>query len=52
MTLMPSTHAGPPLLDFSLPEVVRFADVQYCGLLISDRQAGPFNIELMQIAAE
>lgn len=31
---------------------LRFADVRHCGLLISDRQVGPFKIELKQIAAE
>ncbi|MBP8295572.1 MAG: CIA30 family protein [Burkholderiales bacterium] len=31
---------------------LHFADVQHCGLLISDRQAGLFKIELKQIVAE
>jgi NADH dehydrogenase [ubiquinone] 1 alpha subcomplex assembly factor 1 len=31
---------------------VRFADVQYFGLLISDRQAGAFRIELKDLRAE
>lgn len=32
--------------------VVRFADVQYVGLLISDKQAGVFRIEVKDIATE
>jgi NADH dehydrogenase [ubiquinone] 1 alpha subcomplex assembly factor 1 len=32
--------------------MVRFADVRYFGLLISDRQSGPFKIELKEIGAE
>jgi hypothetical protein len=31
---------------------VRFAEVQYAGLLISDKQAGAFRIEVKGIAAE
>jgi hypothetical protein len=31
---------------------VRFADAQYVGLLISDRQAGAFRIEVKDIATE
>jgi NADH dehydrogenase [ubiquinone] 1 alpha subcomplex assembly factor 1 len=31
---------------------LRFADVQYVGLLISDRQSGEFRIELKNISAE
>jgi NADH dehydrogenase [ubiquinone] 1 alpha subcomplex assembly factor 1 len=31
---------------------VRFADVQYVGLLISDKQAGAFRIEVKDIATE
>jgi hypothetical protein len=31
---------------------VRFADAQYVGLLISDRQAGTFRIEVKDIATE
>lgn len=31
--------------------IVRFVDVQYIGLLISDKQSGPFNIELKDIGA-
>ena len=30
--------------------IVRFVDVHYIGLLISDRQSGPFKIELKDIA--
>ncbi len=30
---------------------VRFADVRYFGLLISDRQSGPFRVELQAIGA-
>jgi hypothetical protein len=32
--------------------VVRFADMRYFGLLISDRQAGAFRIELKEVGAE
>ena len=32
--------------------LVRFVDVQYVGLLISDKQSGPFKIELKEIVAE
>lgn len=32
--------------------IVRFVDVQYLGLLISDKQSGPFKIELKEIRAE
>lgn len=32
--------------------IVRFADVQYVGLLISDRQSGEFQIELKEMRAE
>jgi len=32
--------------------IVRFADVQYFGLLISDKQSGPFKIELKGMGAE
>jgi len=32
--------------------IVRFADVQYFGLLISDKQSGPFKIELKAMGAE
>ena len=32
--------------------IVRFADVQYFGLLISDRQSGPFKLELKDMGAE
>jgi NADH dehydrogenase [ubiquinone] 1 alpha subcomplex assembly factor 1 len=31
---------------------VQFADVRYVGLLISDRQSGPFTIELKEIRTE
>jgi NADH dehydrogenase [ubiquinone] 1 alpha subcomplex assembly factor 1 len=31
--------------------IVRFAHVQYAGLLISDRQSGPFKIELKDMRA-
>lgn len=31
---------------------VRFADVRYMGMLISDRQAGPFTIEVREIKIE
>ena len=31
--------------------IVRFVDVQYIGLLISDKQSGPFNIELKDVGA-
>lgn len=32
--------------------IVRFVDVQYIGLLISDKQSGPFKIELKDVRAE
>ncbi len=32
--------------------IVRFVDVQQVGLLISDKQSGPFKIELKDIGAE
>jgi NADH dehydrogenase [ubiquinone] 1 alpha subcomplex assembly factor 1 len=32
--------------------IVRFADVQYFGLLISDKQSGPFKIELKDMGTE
>ena len=32
--------------------LVRFADVQYFGLLISDKQSGAFNVEMKDIRAE
>ena len=32
--------------------IVRLVDVQYIGLLISDKQSGPFKIELKDIGAE
>lgn len=32
--------------------MVRFVDVQYIGLLISDKQPGPFKLELKDIGAE
>jgi NADH dehydrogenase [ubiquinone] 1 alpha subcomplex assembly factor 1 len=31
---------------------VRFVDVRYMGLLISDRQSGPFTIELRELGTE
>jgi len=33
LTLMPSAHAGPPLLDFSSPEVVRAFQVANDGVM-------------------
>jgi len=33
LTLMPSEHAGPPLLDFSSPEVVRAFQVANDGVM-------------------
>lgn len=32
--------------------ILRFVDVQYFGLLISDKQSGPFKIELKYMGAE
>jgi monofunctional biosynthetic peptidoglycan transglycosylase len=32
--------------------ILRFVDVQYIGLLVSDKQSGPFKIELKDIRAE
>jgi NADH dehydrogenase [ubiquinone] 1 alpha subcomplex assembly factor 1 len=32
--------------------IVRFPDVRYAGLLISDQQAGPFRIEVKEVGAE
>jgi len=33
LTLMPSAHAGPSLLDFSIPEVVRAFQVANDGVM-------------------